>query len=268
MRHYFWSKLNDGIKLTLTARHQFSIPSSYQITAFTPSTIDIDRSRSTTYHTRHQAQCIVIPHPRKMLALVVVFLLLPLHITSAPLRGHPPSNLFSNPNPPIAKANPTTESIRLDTHAIDVALAVNAAVETLNKERIESGFSKAYIVNILSAKKTMIHATTTQFTLKVQLRKAGGRLEFQQFVINKVTSFPVQRHPPQTVTSVSEAIVVPPSKPSLYTLVHHNVVRSPFSAPRHRASMVLVPAGKVVAATTLIKSMTQGDAAPIATPPV
>jgi hypothetical protein len=163
--------------------------------------------------------------------------------------------------------------MRVDTHSIDVALAVNAAIETINKERALKTYSKVRVVNILSAKKTtpVLGSTTVQYTMKVQLRKDGGRLEFQQIVVDEQTSL---RHPPQsTVSPISEAIVVNPdhaaaaSSSPTFSLVSHHIVRSPYSAPRHRASMVFVPAGKVVAASTLIKSMDR-EKDPVATPPV
>lgn len=180
--------------------------------------------------------------------------------------------------------------VPVDKQSVEVALAVNAAIEQLNEERSLLGWSKVRVVNILSAKKIVGdpgERRIAQYTIKVQLRKKGGRFEFQQLNIDEVQqqspTYPL-RHPPQvlpettntpvTISPTSEAILTPPlltnyatkGKSNIYKLAGHKIVRSSLSAPRHQAKMVLVPAGKVVAASTLMKSMAASASAP-ATPP-
>ena len=163
--------------------------------------------------------------------------------------------------------------VRVDKQSPDVARAVTAAMDAINRERKEQGILELRVVNILSARRVSIGATSSgrrrEYTLKVQLRKSGGRLEFQTFVVEEDEA--ASAHPPQTLSPMSEAIVMNQDSSNhhdssyTYKLVSHQVVRSLLSAPRHRASTTLVP-GKVASATTVLKSMRQVTPPP--TPPV
>ena len=154
-----------------------------------------------------------------------------------------------------------THMQRIDNHSPDVALAVDAAMSVINGERATAGSMPTKIINILAARSGVLTGGSLRFSIKVQLRHDGGRLEFQKVVVDKIP--PVSLRPPQIVPPTSEVLMIPPA--STWNVVSHQIVRSPFSAPRHRASMVLVP-GKVAAASAVMQAIS-GETTPLAKPP-
>tara|TARA_B100000795_G_scaffold186801_1_gene141995 strand:+ start:2105 stop:2683 length:579 start_codon:yes stop_codon:yes gene_type:complete len=192
--------------------------------------------------------------------MLYIFLLLICTSQAAPIRGKRPKikQIITDSIKPI--------SIRIDRQSPAVALAITEAMKNINQERTENSKAQVRVINIVSARRSAILVNgKKQYTIKVQLRKDGGRLEFQKLVVNELQ--PLQ---PQTVSPISEAILTDkdmlPVGRCTYHLVSHEVVRSSLSAPRHRASMVLVPAGKVVPAGDIIQSL-NAQTTPLATPP-
>ena len=121
----------------------------------------------------------------------------------------------------------TSVSATADTHSPEVALAVNAGVDALNA----ADGKRRKVVNIVSAERI----TTTggreddevTFDITLQLKKGGGRLEFQKI---KVEQSSEQATPPlQTLPGTSMAIPTPDPTALTYNLLEHEIVFSPYS---------------------------------------
>ena len=167
----------------------------------------------------------------------------------------------------------TSVSATADTHSPDVALAVNAGVNALNA----ADGKRRMVVNIVSAQRI----TTTggreddeiTFDIILQLKKKGGRLEFQKIKVQQSSG--KAGPPPQTLPGTSMAIPMPDPTSFTYNLLEHEIVFSPYSM-RSRNFGVLKSArsgggdseGEGGNASSVFKALKRvKKKAPIATPP-
>ena len=186
-----------------------------------------------------------------------------------------PATLTSMP-PGLAKVT------LVDTHSPAVAMAVDAGVTQLNTLRAKSHHAKLRVINILAAKRAVSEQSgRTIFVVTLQLRKTGGRMEFQILEVAEVpmsdsSVTTADTHPPMTaLPPTSEAIIMTPqihppvsieSVPPTYKLIGNKMIVSPFSMQHRRSRSSIEPASG--SAATVMKAMQEAHKpAPMPTPP-
>jgi hypothetical protein len=171
----------------------------------------------------------------------------------------------------------------VDTHSPGVAMAVDAGVTQLNALRAKTHHAALRVINILAAKRAVRKTSgRTVFIVTLQLRKTGGRMEFQILEVAEVPpsggdpDTAVDAHPPMTaLPPTSEAIIMtaqfhPPvsadAAPPTYKLLGNKMIVSPFSMRHRRSRSSLEPASG--SAATVMKAMQEAHKpAPMPTPP-